>query len=177
MSEVPSNIQFASFYRRLAAYALDNIFATFISVFLLQSFWAEEMQQWAERYIASAEMGEVVALPGSMLIVHISCFAVYSIFSWLRFQGTPAQRLLKMRVLNVHTGAALSFNQVSLRFAVLYGVSIVAGPFAPIILAWSMFRNTQQRALHDLLASSVVVMQGTEQSSEPVADPSDHREF
>ena len=181
MSEIPSNIKFASFYRRLGAYVLDNIFTTFISVFLLQAFWAQEMQQWAERYVDSAKTGEVVALPGSMLVVHISCFAIYSIFFWLRYQGTPAQRMLKMRVLNVHTGKGLSFNQVSLRFAVLYGVSIIAGPLAPIILAWSMFRNKQQRALHDLVASSVVIMQELEQGSEPkpelTSKPGDQREF
>jgi uncharacterized RDD family membrane protein YckC len=179
MSQVPSNIQFASFYRRLVAYVLDNIFTTFISVFLLQTFWAEEMQQWAELYITSAKTGEVVALPGAMLIVHISCFAIYSAFFWLRYQGTPAQRILKMRVLNVETGGALNINQVSLRFAVLYGISIIAGPLAPIILAWSMFRNQQQRALHDLVASSVVVMQTveTEQNSALEPEAGDHREF
>ena len=181
MSEIPTNIQFASFYRRLGAYVLDNIFTTFISVFFLQTFWAEEMQQWAELYIASAKTGEVVALPGAMLIVHISCFALYSMFFWLRYQGTPAQRMLKMRVLNVETGGALNLNQVSLRFAVLYGVSIIAGPLAPIILAWSMFRNKHQRALHDLVASSVVVMQAAEQDlasePEPESEASDHRDF
>ena len=66
--------------------------------------------------------------------------------------------MLKMRVLNINTGVGLNVNQVSLRFTVLYGVSIIAGPLAPIILAWSMFTNKQQRALHDLAASSVVVL-------------------
>ena len=180
MTQVPEYIQFAGFARRLIAYVIDNIFATFISVFLLQTFWAEEMQQWAELYVESAKAGEAVALPGIMLVVHISCFALYSVFFWLRYQGTPAQRMLKMRVLNVHTGAGLNFNQVSLRFVVLYGVSIIAGPLAPIILAWSMFSNKQQRALHDLVASSVVVMHTdaiiTDSSSSP-DEPNDQREF
>ena len=181
MSTVPENIQFAGFARRLVAYILDNILATFISVFLLQAFWAEEMQQWAELYIESASTGEAVSLPGIMLIVHISCFALYSVFFWLRYQGTPAQRMLKMRVLNVNTGLGLNINQVSLRFAVLYGVSIIAGPLAPIILAWSMFTNKQQRALHDLLASSVVVLledgQAVNTASDPGIESSNQREF
>ena len=179
MSPVPDTIQFASFGRRLAAYIIDNVFATFISVFLLQSFWGEEMQQWAALYIESGKAGEAVALPGVMLVVHISCFAFYSVFFWWRYQGTPAQRMLKMRVLNIHTGHGLNLNQASLRFAVLYGVSIIAGPLAPIILAWSMFSNQQKRALHDFVASSVVVMHETGTDIAPgAASPSgDQREF
>ena len=181
MSTVPDNIQFAGFARRLLAYIIDNILATFISVFLLQAFWGEEMQQWAELYIENAGKGEAVALPGIMLIVHISCFALYSVFFWLRYQGTPAQRMLKMRVLNINTGVGLNVNQVSLRFAVLYGVSIIAGPLAPIILAWSMFTNKQQRALHDLVASSVVVLledgQVVNTVTDSEAESSNQREF
>ena len=179
MNQIPENIQFASFTRRLAAYILDNILTTFISVFLLLVFWAEEMQQWAELYVASIKMGEVIALPGVMLLVHIACFAIYSMFFWLRYQGTLAQRILKMRVLNVRTGMALSLNQVSLRFLILYGISIIAGPFAPIILAWSMFTNKQQRALHDWVAGSVVVQVSkiTVQDTSMVVESSDYREF
>ena len=42
----------------------------------------------------------------------------------------------------------------------LYGIGMIAGPFAPIVLGLVMLKNPQRRALHDLLAGTVVCMQG-----------------
>lgn len=170
-----ATLQPASFASRAVAYILDNIFVGFIAGIFIQLLWGDVVQQWAQAYMSAVQTQQQPPLPpGSILLAYVFMFAIYNCWSWTSRGATWGQRILGIVVANAdmlhgksevsHDKEAhvdslnkISFYQALLRFVILYGVATVAGPFAVVILCLPMLNNPMRRALHDLLAKSVVV--------------------
>jgi uncharacterized RDD family membrane protein YckC len=60
-------------------------------------------------------------------VIYIAVRLAYFAGCWIKIGGTPAQRLLRLRVADNASGANLSIDQAVLRWALLEGISSVAG--------------------------------------------------
>lgn len=161
MNEEPSvkiKLTIASFGSRALAYAIDSVIIGFVTAIIVQIAMGETIQLWMESYLAAVEEKNTPPMPpAAVLIFHLIIFAAYSIYSWTRRGATFGQRLLGLRVIQLKSAQLLSINQAALRFAVLYGVVSIAGPFAIVILGIPMLRSPTKRALHDMAGGSFVV--------------------
>ncbi len=81
--------------------------------------------------------------------------ALLVIFLWVKYQGTPGKRLLKLKVVDAKTGEATSPEKYLLRY-VGYFVSMI-----PLFIGYFMVGfDKKKQGLHDKMAGTVVICEG-----------------
>lgn len=131
-----TNNHYAGFWWRVAAYCLDKVFIVLLVDLLLLP-----LSTFFEIY---SEMAIYTLL--------VLMAAVYHIFCWIKFAGTPGKLLLKLKVLNVETGQKITLKQAIIRY-----ISYI--PSAVILLCgflWIAFDEKKQ-GWHDKLAQTMVI--------------------
>jgi len=152
----------ADFWIRTGAFLLDSIFFwllwsgihhTFTSVGPSLLATAERMplfQQFLPGHDAPLRPEQV--LPFLEHAAHGLLFFLYFCATLSAFGGSPGKLLLGLRVVDVTTGAKLTFGRAIFRELIGKVVSTI-----PLAIGWGMaFMRQDTRALHDLAASTVV---------------------
>ncbi len=179
MTDAP--VHYASVSRRLLAFILDMLLLNLVSGLLMPLLFGDALQQWIEASLLQLQAGGQPPAPFSPWLMPfcLAFPAVYVSLFWALLKATPVQYLLNMQVLRHDSGRALALPQALLRFVVLYGISFLLmllpllGPVGAVVLYLGMRNQAQRRGLHDLVAGSVVVMQGR-QGQPPTPPTDDH---
>jgi uncharacterized RDD family membrane protein YckC len=147
----------ADFAIRMAAFLLDGILCwlAYTSIRHISSalgtFAANlpNMQGGAQGFPLSDPEGLALYIAH---VLQLSFLYLYLVWSVSRYGGTPAKLLLGMRVVDANTGQRLSLPRAMLRELVGKAAGIISGGFG---LGLPLVRS-DKRAMHDLLAKSVV---------------------
>jgi uncharacterized RDD family membrane protein YckC len=102
---------------------------------------------------------------------------LYFAYSWTTSRASPGQRFLGLMTVNAADGAALTWNQATMRWAYLVGPSVVSSLFNPdlvggpvssviglvalgyyIWLIYTTANDPKRQGLHDKQAESLVVV-------------------
>ncbi len=79
-------------------------------------------------------------------------WAVFYIFCWVKFAGTPGKRLLRLKILDEKTGENITVGQGVIR----YVGSIISALVLLIGIIWVAF-DSKKQGWHDKMARTVVV--------------------
>ncbi len=144
--KVPEGMQIGGMGRRVGAWILDSIFLGLLAMipFIVAiAIGAVGFNQQAldqieatpyDRYdpfanitapLITVSQGKLIAV----LVLWIAIGAAYFIGSWLAWGGSPAQRILNLKVLDAQSGRPLSFFQAAIRWLLLYGAGAIIGGF------------------------------------------------
>ena len=130
--------EYAGFWIRFAASIIDNIiiFVALIPIAMLLG--------WESTYSSGLSSG--IEWLWQIL------FAVFFVFCWVKFAGTPGKRLLRLKVLDERTGENITVGQGIIRYIGYFPAILVLF----IALIWVAFHPKQQ-GWHDKMAKTVVV--------------------
>ena len=141
---VPDGYQIAGMGRRIGAWLLDGIFVGFLSIIpvvlaivtgavtLNQQAIDQLRQMDPEAYqpfsTVTAPLFNVSMSPLIVAaVVYVLLNAAYYAGCWIKWGGSPAQLMLKLRVADVTTGENLAIDASVLRWAFLQGISTILG--------------------------------------------------
>lgn len=174
----PPMVAAAGFWRRGAAFVLDTLVVALISAAVWTSFDLVSWDAWpAERWNLLDQLVEVVNGQAHglalALVAAVVAFA-YGLIAEALVQGTPAKRLLGVRVIDPY-GRAPGV----LRLVIRNGVKVLGTALLAVGPLWCIV-DRQRRALHDLASGTRVVVAGGLTSFGPRRSPasarSGHRE-
>lgn len=158
--------KYAGFNRRVLAATLDSLLLMFLTPIFetiapidrgaLQGMQAKNTDPEAARRVL-AELAGNHALIESWLhnfVLQMAFFIVYSGICWYFWQATLGKLVLQMKVVDAKTLGRMSLPQIVLRMGgyVLSGTCLMIGFF------W-IGLNKKQRAWHDYLADTVVIVE------------------
>ena len=143
-------IEYAGFWRRVAASLIDTILMIVVLALLTVPFGLMGMP---------IMMGH----SGSFLITDIIPMVIV-VTLWLKFGATPGKQLLDCRIVDSRSGQPLSLGQSLLRYV---GYILSAIPFCLgfFWVAWS----PRKQGFHDYIARTVVIRKA-ERNRDPIAD-------
>lgn len=149
-------IAYAGFWRRGAAWFLDLLLVTPITLTLLQLVYGRDYWRWLNS-------GEAELIYGFWdPVINYGLPMVLVIVFWSRMGATPGKWVMGCRVLNARTGRFPSLGRALLRF-VGYLVSYLPLGLGFLWAAW----DKRKQGFHDKIARTVVVR---EQASLPTLD-------
>jgi uncharacterized RDD family membrane protein YckC len=130
--------EYAGFWIRFAASIIDNIiiFVALIPIAMLLG--------WESAYSSGLSSG----IEWFWQIL----FAVFFVFCWVKFAGTPGKRLLRLKVLDERTGENITVGQGIIRYIGYFPAILVLF----IGLIWVAF-DSKKQGWHDKMAKTVVV--------------------
>ncbi|ENU27383.1 RDD family protein [Acinetobacter modestus] len=130
--------EYAGFWIRFAASIIDNIiiFVALIPIAMLLG--------WESTY--SSRLSSGIDWLWQIL------FAVFFVFCWVKFAGTPGKRLLRLKVLDERTGENITVGQGIIRYIGYFPAILVLF----IGLIWVAF-DSKKQGWHDKMAKTVVV--------------------
>ncbi|KKW78632.1 RDD family protein [Acinetobacter sp. AG1] len=130
--------EYAGFWIRFAASIIDNIiiFVALIPIAMLLG--------WESTYSSGLSSG--IEWLWQIL------FAVFFVFCWVKFAGTPGKRLLRLKVLDERTGENITVGQGIIRYIGYFPAILVLF----IGLIWVAF-DSKKQGWHDKMAKTVVV--------------------
>ncbi|WP_336942967.1 RDD family protein [Acinetobacter modestus] len=130
--------EYAGFWIRFAASIIDNIiiFVALIPIAMLLG--------WESTY--SSRLSSRIDWLWQIL------FAVFFVFCWVKFAGTPGKRLLRLKVLDERTGENITVGQGIIRYIGYFPAILVLF----IGLIWVAF-DSKKQGWHDKMAKTVVV--------------------
>lgn len=130
--------EYAGFWIRFAASIIDNIiiFVALIPIAMLLG--------WESTY--SSRLSSGIDWLWQILV------AVFFIFCWVKFAGTPGKRLLRLKVLDERTGENITVGQGIIRYIGYFPAILVLF----IGLIWVAF-DSKKQGWHDKMAKTVVV--------------------
>lgn len=130
--------EYAGFWIRFAASIIDNIiiFVALIPIAMLLG--------WESTYSSGLSSG--IEWLWQIL------FAVFFVFCWVKFAGTPGKRLLRLKVLDEKTGENVTVGQAIIRYIGYIPATLVFF----IGLIWVAF-DSKKQGWHDKMAKTVVV--------------------
>lgn len=143
LSRVRIPFKYASFWSRLLAFTIDSLFLVMIFAPLI--LWWHGWQELSHTPIHFSFSEELI-LNGLPMIA--------TLVFWHYRSATPGKMMLGLRIIDVHTGNAPSWNQLIIRMF-SYMVSMIP---AFLGFVWILFDPNQQ-AWHDKLSSTAVVYQ------------------
>jgi uncharacterized RDD family membrane protein YckC len=148
--------------RRVGAWILDSLLSGLISsiafVFAIVTGAVGFNQQAFDQLsqVPSGAPDPFADVTAPLFIVHtgpliaavvllIAISAVYFAGSWILFGGTPCQRALGLRVVDVADGEKLSIDAAVIRWLLLSGIAgILSGVLAVVVLNWMATTPTNQ---------------------------------
>ncbi|MCE1270437.1 MAG: RDD family protein [Acinetobacter sp.] len=130
--------EYAGFWIRFAASIIDNIiiFVALIPIAMLLG--------WESTY--SSRLSSGIDWLWQILV------AVFFVFCWVKFAGTPGKRLLRLKVLDERTGENITVGQGIIRYIGYFPAILVLF----IGLIWVAF-DSKKQGWHDKMAKTVVV--------------------
>ena len=130
--------EYAGFWIRFAASIIDNIiiFVALIPIATLLG--------WESTY--SSRLSSGIDWLWQILV------AVFFVFCWVKFAGTPGKRLLRLKVLDERTGENITVGQGIIRYIGYFPAILVLF----IGLIWVAF-DSKKQGWHDKMAKTVVV--------------------
>ncbi|MCH7388019.1 RDD family protein [Acinetobacter modestus] len=130
--------EYAGFWIRFAASIIDNIiiFVALIPIVMLLG--------WESTY--SSRLSSGIDWLWQILV------AVFFVFCWVKFAGTPGKRLLRLKVLDERTGENITVGQGIIRYIGYFPAILVLF----IGLIWVAF-DSKKQGWHDKMAKTVVV--------------------
>ncbi|GAA1383413.1 RDD family protein [Catellatospora chokoriensis] len=175
----PSGQPLAGFGERLLAFILDSVIVSAVSMiftFPLMFLWLFAVMDWTATQTNSSYgdpyrepdpseilgmFGIMFAFIGALFLINLLLTYLYLVEYQLRKGGeTVGKRVLKLRVIKVQPGQALTRGDLTKRWA----VERVAGLFVPFFSYldgfWQLWDKPLQQCLHDKAAQTVVVKVG-----------------
>ena len=156
---IPEGMQVAGMGRRIGAWILDMIFTALLSIIPIVIAFASGAvainRDFIDQYDRSAynPFANVTAplidiRPGTLvmvMVVYVALMALYFVWPWLTWGGSPGQKMLGLRVADVSTGGNLGLDQALLRWAVLTGASQAIGMLGIyVMLDWIAHTPTNE---------------------------------
>lgn len=139
---------YAGFWRRMAADAVDNLVLLPIMSLLAPTTWPT---QWTTAGLIQAARQTAGEDPGRQLLGFVLAIA-YSVFFWTRYLGTPGKLLCRCHLVDAQTLGPLSVKQSLLRnFGYLVSWGTLGLGF--LWIAW----DKRKQGFHDKIAGSVVL--------------------
>jgi hypothetical protein len=155
----PDEYRFAGMGRRVVAWILDSILSGLVSViafvFALVS-GAVGLNQQALDQVQRGAPDPFAGVTAPLLTVHsgplVAAFVLLSLISaayfagsWLVIGGSPFQRILGLRLVDVTDGKNLTIDAAIIRWLLLYGIAgIFSGLIAVMTLNWIATTPTNQ---------------------------------
>jgi len=149
-------IQYAGFWRRLGAFALDALLYTAFTTPVLVALYGRDYFTWTA---AQDSPFAVYGLADLLLTNLLPLLAVA--FCWVRWGATPGKWLLNCQVVDAHTLQPLTWKQAGLR---LLGY-LVSAMLLYLGFLWIAFDRRKQ-GLHDKLVGSVVLHRSPDDAGE-----------
>jgi uncharacterized RDD family membrane protein YckC len=158
----PAEYRFAGMGRRVGAWILDSLLSGLISaiafVFAIVTGAVGFNQQALDqlKQVQSGAPDPFADVTAPLFIVHtgpliaavvllIAISVVYFAGSWMLFGGTPCQRALGLRVVDVADGEKLSIDAAVIRWLLVSGIAgILSGVLAVVLLNWMATTPTNQ---------------------------------
>ena len=153
--QLPGGLSAATMPRRFGAWFLDRLLSsllTLVAVVLglmtgavtlnhtaidqLQNIPSGTLHPFA--YVTAPLIGVKTGPLVAALVLYIALSALYYVWSWVGFGGTPCQRALGLRVLDATSGEKLAFDQAFLRWALLDGIAAMIGGALLVVFLNSM---------------------------------------
>lgn len=131
--------EYAGFWIRLVAYIVDSLVFGIIGAVVSFVLSLVGLYDW------NAEQN-TFDLVWSIIVIAVS------IVMWVKYAGTPAKRLLKLKILNADTGEPLTAGRAILRYIGYIPAFLVLC----IGVIWVAF-DPKKQGWHDKIANSVVV--------------------
>lgn len=131
--------EYAGFWIRLGALIIDAIIITLVMTPIKLLIWPES-QSVTTTSLSSADWFDQIVS------------AIFVIFCWVKFAGTPGKRLLKLKVLDEKTGNQLTIMQAIIRYLGYIPSILVLG----LGFIWVAF-DSKKQGWHDKMAKTVVV--------------------
>ena len=131
--------EYAGFWIRLVASIIDSIIVVVALLPITLLFGREATSYSFQMTTASDWFWQIL-------------MAVFYIFCWVKFAGTPGKRLLRLKVLDEKTGNKLTVMQSIIRYIGYIPSILVFG----IGLFWVAF-DAKKQGWHDKMAKTVVV--------------------
>lgn len=131
--------EYAGFWIRLAASILDSILLMLI-LLPIGLLVAPDTYDWTNTSYSWFD------------VFYQIFWAVFVIMCWIKFAGTPAKRLLKLKVLDAQTGQHLGLGQSVIRY-IGYIPSTLVLFLGFFWIGW----DAKKQGWHDKMAKSVVV--------------------
>jgi uncharacterized RDD family membrane protein YckC len=144
------NQEYAGFWIRVAAALIDTVL--FVIVFSIPLTFIYGMDYWnPQRQVEGM---------WDILIQYIAPIAI-TVWFWTKYSGTPGKMALRLRVLDVHTGEAISTPKAIGRYLGYYVSAL------PILLGFFWVGiDKKKQGFHDKLAGTVVVRDLTKEKVE-----------
>ncbi len=145
-------IIYPTFITRIFTMILDSICLAFVSS-VMTNILIQTML-WVNKVDNVKALVEIVGDVGFMqlrfvtMIIHLILFCLYILGFWFRFSATPAQIILRLKILNKDTMQKPSKSQLIIRF---FGLLLF-----PISIIFTLFTKRKQ-ALHDLISKTVII--------------------
>ncbi|WP_109439904.1 RDD family protein [Acinetobacter haemolyticus] len=132
--------EYAGFWIRLGAAILDTILILAVLIPLMMLLTPNVTENLASTSWSWTDwLGQILS-------------AIFYIFCWVKFAGTPGKRLLRLKVLDEQTGHHISVGQGIIRYIGYIPATLVFF----IGLIWIAFDRKKQ-GWHDKMAKTVVV--------------------
>jgi uncharacterized RDD family membrane protein YckC len=139
-------LEFAGFWRRLAAFAVDAVVLGVISSMLFPFSWIGWGRLWDNQWYWTV-------LPLLMMsgFFNLAIYAIYHAGFWAWRGQTPGKMLLNIRLIRTNG------NQVTLGYALLrYLGYIISGALMGVGFLWIAF-DPHKQGLHDKVADTYVI--------------------
>jgi uncharacterized RDD family membrane protein YckC len=84
---------------------------------------------------------------------------LYFGYTWTAWRATPGQRILGLMTVDATSGAALTWNQATMRWAFLFGPSVLNSLFLGyyIYLLYTTATDARKQGFHDKQANSLII--------------------
>lgn len=145
-------IIYPTFITRIFTMILDSICLAFVSSVMTNIMI--KMLLWVNKVDNVKALVEIIGDVGFMklrfvtMIIHLILFCFYVLGFWFYFSATPAQLILRLKILNKDTMQKPSRSQFIVRF---FGLLLF-----PISIIFTLFTKRKQ-ALHDLISKTVII--------------------
>lgn len=147
--------RYAGFWRRLAAFLIDSLLFSILSLLLFYILYGEASFQRVDQ--VNEQIGYYSL--GQVLINWLLPFLL-TIFFWVRFQGTPGKLLMNCRIVNACSKSGPTIGQAVLRY-LAYFVSALPLGLGFLWIIW----DRRKQGFHDKIAGTVVVVEDISQKS------------
>lgn len=143
------SVEYAGFWRRSGALAVDSILFALLSAFSLYALYGPDYYLWAK------ENTELFAFYGwEELLVDNVLPPIITVFLWVKLLGTPGKLLLGCQVVDQSTFQPLSVKQAIIRY-LSYFVSLLPLGLGFFWVAW----DKRKQGFHDKIAKTVVIIE------------------
>jgi uncharacterized RDD family membrane protein YckC len=160
----PGGAPLAEFGERLLAYLLDGLVLTAITIVPVFAIMAVLFIPYFNALNAAAEGGtpNFAVIFGSFIGMFVAAFGIqflatylYQVTYQMRHGQTIGKRVMKMKVVDAQTGAAMDVSAARKRW-IIHMLLSLAGPGAYLDGLWQLW-DPMKQTLHDKVARTVVV--------------------